>query len=277
MILLSFDIEEFDMPFEYGRDISFEEQMAVSKEGAQRILQLLEKQEVKATFYVTANFAQHAPEIVNRIIEGGHEVASHGYFHSNFKPEHLKASKEVLEEIAKTRVEGYRMARMMPVPETEIKKAGYIYNSSINPTFLPGRYNKLNEPRTYFLREGVWQLPASVSPFFRFPLFWLSFHNLPASLYRFLVKWTCKKDGYLNVYFHPWEFMPIGPKEKYNFPGYVTKNTDGKMTERLEQFILWAKKRNYTFVRTKDFIHNIVLQISIPIANDASTVCLQHY
>jgi hypothetical protein len=89
-------------------------------------------------------------------------------------------------------------------------------------------------------------------------LFWLSFHNLPASLYRFLVKQTCKKDGYLNVYFHPWEFMPIGPKEKYNFPWYVTQNTDREMTERLEQFILWAKKRNYAFVQTKDFVHDFV-------------------
>ena len=31
MILLSFDIEEFDMPFEYGKDISFENQIAVSE------------------------------------------------------------------------------------------------------------------------------------------------------------------------------------------------------------------------------------------------------
>lgn len=254
MILLSFDIEEFDMPLEYGREISFDEQMAVSREGTQKILQLLEKQQVKATFYVTANFAQNAPEIVARIVEAGHEVASHGYFHGDFKPEHLKASKEVLERIAKTRVEGYRMARMMPVPEAEVKKAGYLYNSSINPIFLPGRYNKLNEPRSCFLREGVWQLPASVSPFFRFPLFWLSFHNLPVSLYCFLAKWTCQKDGYLNVYFHPWEFMPIGSKRKYNFPGYVNRNTGQKMTERLEQFILWAQKQNYPFVLTKDFI-----------------------
>lgn len=33
MILLSFDIEEFDMPFEYGKDISIENQIAVSEKG----------------------------------------------------------------------------------------------------------------------------------------------------------------------------------------------------------------------------------------------------
>ncbi|MDR0798315.1 MAG: polysaccharide deacetylase family protein [Dysgonamonadaceae bacterium] len=263
MILLSFDIEEFDLPLEYGREISFEDQMVVSKEGTQRILQLLEKHRIQATFYITANFAQHAPEIVARIADAGHEVASHGYFHSDFRPEHLKTSKELLEAMTKTRVEGYRMARMMPVTESEIKRAGYSYNSSINPTFLPGRYNNLKEPRRYFLREGVWQLPVSVSPFFRFPLFWLSFRNLPESLYRFLVKWTCKTDGYLNVYFHPWEFMPIGEKGKYSIPGYVTKNTGKKMEERLGRFIDWAKKQDYEFVRTKDFINKQIVNSAI--------------
>lgn len=257
MILLSFDIEEFDMPFEYQRDISFEEQMAVSRKGTEKILAILQRQSVQATFYMTANFARHAPDIVHRIVAEGHEVASHGLMHSEFKPEHLKQSKDILEEISGTTVRGYRMARMMPVSEQEIYKAGYVYNSSINPTFLPGRYNKLNEPRHYFMREGVWQLPASVSPLFRFPLFWLSFHNLPLGLYRFLARWTHRKDGYLNVYFHPWEFMPIGPKSKYNFPAYVTKNTDQKMEIRLESFIRKARQEGYTFGRTFDFISQL--------------------
>ncbi|GAW88340.1 polysaccharide deacetylase [Flavobacterium psychrophilum] len=43
MVLLSFDIEEFDMPFEYGKSISFEEQIAISIEGTTAILNLLEK------------------------------------------------------------------------------------------------------------------------------------------------------------------------------------------------------------------------------------------
>lgn len=257
MILLSFDIEEFDMPFEYGKDISFEEQLSISKQGTEKILRLLTKHDIRATFYITANFALHVPEMVNRIINEGHEVASHGYFHSQFESKHLRESKEVLEKIANTTVEGYRMARMMPVPEVEIFRAGYKYNSSINPIFLPGRYNKLNEPRTYFLRENVWQLPASVSPLVRFPLFWLSFHNLPLALYQWIAKQTYLKDGYLNIYFHPWEFMPIGPKKKYNFPFFVTRNTSHKMEERLEKFIRYAKRNGFTFDTTRDFIKKI--------------------
>lgn len=257
-ILLSFDIEEFEMPREYGDPIPFDLQMEVSIKGTARILDLLAKHGVKATFYTTANFASHAKDIVSRIVSEGHELASHGYVHDHFEPPHLKMSKDILEEIGGVPVRGYRMARMAPVPEEEVFKAGYIYNSSINPTYLPGRYNKLSEPRTCFMREGVWQLPASVTPALRFPLFWISFHNLPLSIYTSLANRTLKKDGYLNVYFHPWEFMDIGPKKKYNFPFYVTKNTDAKMIERFGKLIEWGKSKGYEFLRTWDFVEGMI-------------------
>ncbi len=257
MILLSFDIEEFDMPFEYGREIPFDEQISISKQGTEKILQLLAKHEVKATFYTTANFAQHEPILVQNIVTAGHELASHGFYHNNLEIKHLKESKDLLEKIGNVTVKGYRMARMMPVSESEIYKAGYTYNSSINPTFIPGRYNNFNEPRTYFIRENVWQLPASVSPVIRFPLFWLSFQNLPLTIYQYLAKQTYKKDKYLNVYFHPWEFMPIGQEKRFNIPGHVTRNTGQTLVDRLEKFILWAKKNNYPFGLTRDFIQGI--------------------
>lgn len=41
MILLSFDIEEFDMPLEYEGTIPFEEQLQVSRNGLQNILAIL--------------------------------------------------------------------------------------------------------------------------------------------------------------------------------------------------------------------------------------------
>lgn len=256
-ILLSFDIEEFEMPREYGDPIPFDLQIEVSRKGTTKILDLLASNEIKGTFYTTANFAQHATDIVDRIVAEGHELASHGLVHDHFEPQHLKESKDILEKMSGVPVIGYRMARMAPVPEEEVYKAGYVYNSSINPTFLPGRYNKLHEPRTYFMREGVLQLPASVTPLLRFPMFWISFHNLPVSLYCRLANRILKKDGYLNTYFHPWEFMDIGPTEKYNFPSYVVRNTDNKMVDRLDQFIKWGLNKGYTFSRTCDFVKEI--------------------
>lgn len=254
MILLSFDIEEFDMPFEYGRNISFDNQIAVSEKGTEIILDLLQKHQIKATFFSTVVFAEKVPHLIKRISNEGHELASHTYYHSNFEVAHLKQSKDALEALSNLEVVGFRMPRMYPVDEREIEKAGYLYNSSINPTFLPGRYNHLDKPRTYFKLHNVWQIPASVSPLIRFPLFWLSFHNLPLSIYKFIAKWTYKNDGYLNIYFHPWEFTPLNNKAIYNFPKYVSKNSGEAMKERLNSFIETMKEKKYIFGTFKEFL-----------------------
>lgn len=251
-VLLSFDIEEFDMPFEYQREISFEEQISISKAGTIKILDLLKKHQIKATFFSTVVFAKQVPDVIKRIINEGHELASHGYHHSTFDPQDYLKSKNALEKISQAEIVGFRMARMQPVNDKLIEDAGYLYNSSINPTYLPGRYNNFNVSRTLFKTNKIWQLPASVTPVIRFPLFWLSFHNLPLFFYKILSKWTINVDGYLNVYFHPWEFMAIDNPEKFNFPFFVRKNTNEKMVERLEKLVVSLKK--HQFMTIKSFI-----------------------
>ena len=258
MILLSFDIEEFDMPFEYGNTLPFDEQLSISTEGTNIILDILKNTNIKATFYCTANYALHKADIIKRIIGEGHELASHGYYHSEFLPEHLLSSKNLLENISDSPVKGYRMARMMPVDEKEIRKAGYKYNSSINPTWLPGRYNNYTKPRTWFWQDGVLQIPSSVTPLIRFPLFWLAFHNLPMYLIKILCVITHRKDGYLNLYFHPWEFTDLNKPQKYGFPNYVTRNSGLEFEMRLKYFILWATEKGYEFKRTGDFAADII-------------------
>lgn len=257
MVLLSFDIEEFDMPFEYGKSIDFEDQMAISIKGSHHILDLLAKHDMKATFFSTAVFAINAPEIIERIKQEGHELASHTYYHSKFETADLLNSKLKLEEISGLPVKGFRMPRMMPVSDEEIEKAGYIYNSSINPTYLPGRYNNLHIPRTYFKEGNVWQLPASVSPIFRIPLFWLSFHNFPLWYYKHLFKKAYQRDGYINIYFHPWEFTDLKDKPRFNFPGYVSKNTGGQMIKRMDSLMAWIKQQNLPTHTISEFIETI--------------------
>jgi peptidoglycan/xylan/chitin deacetylase (PgdA/CDA1 family) len=254
MILLSFDIEEFDMAFEYGKEISFQEQIDISQKGTIIILDLLKKYNAKATFFSTATFAIHSQEILKRIVAEGHEVASHTYYHSEFTNEDLLLSKQKLEEITNTEVVGLRMPRMYPVDNQEVFKAGYQYNSSINPTYLPGRYNNFNKPRRYFGEENVWQIPASVSPIIRFPLFWLSFHNLPLWLYKWLCNWTLKTDKYLNIYFHPWEFTDLKDYEKFGFPNYVSKNSGIEMIERFENLLQWQQRKNFKFIVFKELL-----------------------
>lgn len=253
MILLSFDTEEFDVPLEHNVDFPFEEQMKVSIYGTEKILDCLKKNQVRATFFCTANFAIHAPEIMKRIMDEGHEVASHGYNHWTFKESDLKASRDKLEELTGRKIRGYRMARMMPVSEKEIYKAGYEYNTSLNPTFIPGRYMNLSTPRTYFLRENVLQIPASVTPCLRFPLFWLAYHNLPASVYRWLANRTVKHDGYFVTYFHPWEFYPLGEHPELKMP-FIIRNQAGEgMIKRLNDLICYFKDKDRKFITYSEF------------------------
>ena len=254
MIYLSFDIEEFDMPKEYGYDIAFERQIAISRKGLTAILDLLKKHQMRATFFSTVVFAQQVPDLINRLIEEGHELASHTYYHSDFENEHLKCSKEALEQQFGVTVEGLRMPRMLEVSAEEVKKAGYRYNSSVNPTFLPGRYNKLHVPKRFFNENGLWQIPAAVS-WFRFPLFWLSFHNLPLWLYRFLLKRSVKSIGYAALYFHPWEFTDLHQKE-FNFPAYVMRNSGEKMIARFDSLLTFIKQQGRKTGLYKEMITN---------------------
>lgn len=258
MFLLSFDIEEFDMPFEYGKSISFDDQVGISITGTNLILDLLKKHNFKATFFSTVIFAQNAPAVIARIKAEGHELASHSYYHSKFEVKDLLDSKQALEQLFGSPVYGFRMPRMMPVDEKEIAKAGYQYNSSINPTWLPGRYNNLKISRTYFKKDGVWQLPASVSQF-RIPLFWLSFHNFPLWFYKKLTKNAYQKDGYANIYFHPWEFTDLNKKETYGFPGYVSKNSGKEMIMRFDNFLAWINQQGYPNGTIREFIQTLVV------------------
>ena len=257
-ILLSFDIEEFDVPREHGVELSMEEQVRISVAGSHALLDVLKKNQVRATLFCTANFAQHAPEIIQRILSEGHELASHGYYHWTFEPADLKKSKDALEALAGVRVRGYRQARMMPVPEAEIYKAGYSYNTSLNPTFIPGRYMHLGASRTYFMKEGVLQIPASVTPIIRFPLFWLSCHNLPFGLYRWLCRRTLRHDGYLVTYFHPWEFYELNDHPELNLPFIVRNNSGRAMVDRLDRWISYFKQEGAEFITYSEFTDSII-------------------
>ena len=244
MIYLSFDIEEFDMPKEYGYDIDFERQISISREGVIAILDLLKKYNAKATFFSTVIFAQNCSDLIHRLLKEGHELASHTYFHSEFENSHLKSSKDVLEQEFSTQIEGLRMPRMAEVSSEEVKKAGYVYNSSVNPTILPGRYNKLHVSKRVFYENGLRQIPAAVSPIFRLPLFWLSFHNFPQWFYHFLLKRTMQQRGYATLYFHPWEFTDLHQKE-FNFPSYVMRNSGTQMIERFEKLLQFIQKNKW--------------------------------
>lgn len=252
LILLSFDVEEFDMPSEYNATINIAEQMEVGKHGLDTILPIVK--DIPCTMFTTANFAIQFPEAVKQMAST-HEIASHTFYHSTFENADLLSSRLKLEEISGKKVTGLRMPRMRAVDMQEVKNAGYEYDSSINPTIIPGRYNNLNLPRTLYVDGGVKRLPASVSPNFRLPLFWLAFKNYPYFIFKKLAIQTLKKDGYLCLYFHPWEFVDI---KKYPLPSYTKRLCGKPLQQRLYQLIHDLKEEG-----AFDTIQNFMLQKSL--------------
>lgn len=253
MILLSFDTEEFDLPREHGVEVDTQTSMMVSRYGTERILDILKNNNVLATFFISGKFAELAPDIVKRIMNEGHEVACHGLDHFQPSKTDFKASKKIVESIAGVKTFGYRQPRMFPVSEKEIKEAGYLYNSSLNPAFIPGRYMNLNTPRSCFMKDGVLQIPASVTPLIRFPLFWLSNHVLPRKLYYWMIKRTLKHDGYFNTYMHPWEFFELKEHPEWKTQSIILMNSGRKLQLRLDLLIKELKKTGIPFSTYREF------------------------
>lgn len=251
-ILVSFDVEEFDLPLEYNLPISTEEQLQTGYNGLMEILPLLHTPHIHTTLFTTAFFAEQYPEVIQSL-SAKHEIASHTYHHSSFKTEDLKTSKEALEKITGKTVTGLRMPRMKQVPASDVREAGYLYNSSINPTWVPGRYNNLKLPRRPSGDGGIIQFPVSVTPHLRIPLFWLLFKNIPYLLYRQLVLQTLKKDGCVCLYFHPWEFTSL---DAYPLPQYIKRGSKEKLLLQLNT-LLKDLSNEGTFCTMSDYIKGI--------------------
>jgi peptidoglycan/xylan/chitin deacetylase (PgdA/CDA1 family) len=247
-ILLSFDVEEFDMPLEYGFPISAEQQMQKGKLGLDRLMPLLSDTSIQSTLFTTANFANQYPEIIKQL-SLKHEIASHTFYHSSYHTPDLKNSRDCLSEIIGKQVVGLRMPRMKQVPVSDIVNAGYGYDASVHPTWLPGRYNNLHLPKNPYVENGLFRIPASVSTIFRIPLFWLSFKNFPYSLYLQLAIHSLKSQGFLSLYFHPWEFVDI---HGFNLPNYTIKGCKSTLFDRLNQLIQDLKPHG-EFITYQDF------------------------
>ncbi len=252
-ILLSFDVEEFDMPLEYNQPIELAEQLEIGSLGLKAIDPILSNKNIQSTLFTTATYAINFPDKIRELAQQ-HEIASHTFYHSFFENEHLLQSKQQLEAICLKPVTGLRMPRLRKIEMSEVLKAGYTYDSSINPTYLPGRYNNLHLSRTSYIDEGVLRIPASVTPNLRIPLFWLAFKNMPYTLYKKLAIQTLKKDGYICLYFHPWEFTDL---KNYSLPGFTKRWSGNPLLERLLQLI-HDLKQEAEFITMQQFAEKII-------------------
>lgn len=238
-ILLSFDVEEFDAPLAYGRPMEMAEQMELGGRGQERVLGMLDALGVPATMFTTASFATwHAP--LHRRAAAGHEIASHGRVHLTFEDADLAASRAVLRETSGQEVLGFRRPRLQPTDPVAIRAAGYAWDSSENPIFLPGRYNNLGRPRVPYAKGDLLEIPISATPRLRLPLFWLAWKNLPMAVVRDASARCLDADGLLNVFWHPWEFIDLSQS---GLPRYMRRVDGERACDRLAQYVDWLRGR----------------------------------
>src|SRR3989344_3648981 len=252
-LLLSFDVEEFPA-LELGMFTDEDEAWRVGKEGLLQIATLLEGECVPATFFCTAEFVFKYPSCVRRLLAEGHEVALHGASHGHtyhlMPPEEagniLRNAKDDVERLLGTHIAGFRGPRMSRPPYAVLHKCGFRYDSSLHPTYVPGRYNHLRAPRRVHTADGVLVMPVSVAPVLRLPFSWLWFRLLGIRYAKACAALTIRDSDFLHVYFHPWEFVsPPG------VPGTVSqrmmlRHCGPQHLLRLREFIHWAKRRRLT-------------------------------
>ena len=115
----------------------------------------------------------------------------------------------------------------------------------------------LTEPRTWFMKDGVMQIPASVTPLIRFPLFWLALHNLTEALYHWMTRRVLKKDGYFVTYFHPWEFYELKEHPEFKMPFIIKNHSGQQMCQRLDRLVKMLKAQGHEFITFNEFVERV--------------------
>ncbi len=226
----------------------------------ERILAMFEAAGVKATFFTLGWVAERHPSMVRRIVEHGHELASHGYGHqraSEMRPvefrEDVRRAKRLLEDIAGVAVRGYRAPSFSIGAGNlwaldELAAAGYEYSSSIYPIahdhygmpeaprfpYRPRSCPQLLELPPTTVRLAGRNLPAGGGGYFRL---------LPYGLTHRLLRRVNQREGRpCMFYFHPWELDPEQPRIqgarlKSRFRHYVNLHRmQDKLTRLLRDF-----------------------------------------
>ena len=124
--------------------------------GIPRLLRLLDRQGIRATFFVPGYSAERWPDVVRSIRDAGHEIAHHGYLHegahsareADEEERRLLRGLEALDTVAGVRPMGYRGPMWELTYDTPalLAKHGFRYDSGLMDADHPYRLAVSSEP-----------------------------------------------------------------------------------------------------------------------------------
>lgn len=248
MNAFTIDLEDWyqgvDIPFEHWGQ--YEQRIRI---GFDKLMALLEKKKIKATFFVLGKVIEDHPDIIKEIIQEGHEVGCHTYSH----PMLYKLNEQMFQTelnlcsdlIANFGISftGFRAPyftvdhRNIWVLKT-LKDFGFEYDSSIFPGDSK-RTGIKNYPKTPHLTDcGLPEFPVSTGKLanFDFGMGGAYFRILPYAIFRKKFD-ALSKIQPVNFYIHPWELDQHHPKiqlsSRISIPHYWNLNSTLKKLDML--------------------------------------------
>ena len=261
---LTFDIEEYFHAEVFARTLSPEEWPSLASrvvDTTERLLDILDYADVRATFFVLGWIADRYPTLVQDIAGRGHEIACHGYGHQMIHRQSrlefakdLQQAKTAIEDAAGVAVIGYRAPTFSVVRETlwsleVLWEAGFLYDSSIFP-IAHDRYGIPDAPRfphrvPITNGHGIAEFPLSTISVLgrRLPVAGGGyFRLLPYRVTRRAIQHLNGRERQpAIVYLHPWELDVHQPRVRVGWLSRFrhsvnTHSTEGKLRRLLSDF-----------------------------------------
>ncbi len=261
---LTFDIEEYFHAEVFARTLSPEEWPSLASrvvDTTERLLDILDYADVRATFFVLGWIADRYPTLVQDIAGRGHEIACHGYGHQMIHRQSrlefakdLQQAKTAIEDAAGVAVIGYRAPTFSVVRETlwsleVLWEAGFLYDSSIFP-IAHDRYGIPDAPRfphrvPITNGHGIAEFPLSTISVLgrRLPVAGGGyFRLLPYRVTRRAIQHLNDRERQpAIVYLHPWELDVHQPRVRVGWLSRFrhsvnTHSTEGKLRRLLSDF-----------------------------------------
>lgn len=197
-----------------------------------RLLQLLDKNNVKCTFFILGWIAEHCPGLIRSIADKGHEIGTHGYAHLIVKDispqlfeEDLSKSLKAIRDCVDCNIIGFRAPSFSVVNKPWIfdilAKYGIKYDSSVFPFALHPDYANPQTPLSiHQISDKIVEFPMSCFRLFglRLPCGGGGYLRLFPYAYTSYGIRSCNNDNRPAViYIHPWEIDTHQPRVK-NIP-----------------------------------------------------------